>query len=37
MSKNEDLHLLRSLVTTKQNEQLEQAANRPVQKRQDRQ
>jgi hypothetical protein len=37
MSKNEDLHLLRSLVTTKKNEQLEQAANRPVQKGQDRQ
>jgi hypothetical protein len=36
MSKNEDLHLLRPLVATEENEQLEQTANRPVQKGQDR-
>jgi hypothetical protein len=36
MSKNEDLHLFRPLVATEENQQLEQAANRPVQKEQDR-
>jgi hypothetical protein len=36
MPKNEDLHLLRPLVATKENEQLEQAANRPVKKGHDR-
>jgi hypothetical protein len=35
MSKNEDLHLLLPLIATEANQQLEQAANRPVQKRQD--
>jgi hypothetical protein len=34
---NEDLDLLRPIATTAQNEQLEQAANRPVKKGQDRQ
>jgi hypothetical protein len=36
MSKNEDLNLLRPLVATEENQQLEQAAKRPVQKGQDR-
>jgi hypothetical protein len=36
MSKNEDLHLLRTLVATDENQQLEQTANGPVQKGQDR-
>ena len=36
MSKNEDLNLFRPLVATEENQQLEQTANRPVQKGQDR-
>jgi hypothetical protein len=36
MSKNEDLDLLRPLVAGEENQQLEQTANGPVQKGQDR-
>jgi hypothetical protein len=36
MSKNKDLNLFRPPVATEENQQLEQTANGPVQKRQDR-